>query len=705
MEKIAALLTLWLPLSLSGFSSLAQEDIPKPPMAKKIPKKTEIHGETLIDDYFWLREKASPDVIAYLEAENAYTETVMRPTEAFREALYKEILGRIKQTDLGVPYREGEYYYYSRTEEGKQYPIRCRKKGSLDAAEEITLDLNELAKGHKFLGLGAYTVSSDGNLLAYSTDVTGFRQYTLHVKDLRTGQQLPDRIEKTTSVTWANDNKTLFYGIEDHAKRPHRIYRHALGQDKEKDELVYEEKDELYRVAAFSTRSRAYVMLVSSSSTTSEMRYIPADRPAEAPRVLLPRQEGHEYYADHNGELFYIRTNDQGKTFRLVTAPVNDPGKKNWKEIIPARKDVMIEGVSCFAGHFVVYERENGLNKMRIADLRTGQSHYIEFPEPVYSAFPSTNAEFNTTAFRYSYQSLVTPGSIYDYDVKTRKRELLKQTEVLGGYDAKQYQSERVYARASDGARVPISLVYKKDLKRDGRRPLLLYGYGSYGSSSQASFSSSRLSLIDRGVIYAIAHIRGGGDLGKDWHDQGRMMKKKNTFTDFIACAEYLIKAKYTSKNRLVITGGSAGGLLMGAVANMRPDLFKAVVTYVPFVDVINTMLDTSLPLTVGEYLEWGNPNEKPAFEYMRSYSPYDNVTAKSYPAMLVRTSLNDSQVMYWEPAKYVAKLRATKTDNNLLLLKTNMGAGHGGASGRYDAFRDTAFDYAFVLGQLGINK
>lgn len=705
MNKLAALLIFGVGLSLSGPPSNAQEDLPKPPMAKKIPKKTQIHGDTLVDDYFWLREKTDPEVIAYLQAENAFTDTVMKPAEAFQEALYKEILGRIKETDLSVPYREGNYYYYSRTEKGKQYPIMCRKKGSLEAPEEITLDLNELAKGLKFLSLGAYTVSSDGNLLAYSTDVTGFRQYTLNVKDLRTGQLLPDRIEKTTSVTWANDNKTLFYGTEDHAKRPYRLYRHALGQDGQKDELVYEEKDELYRLGAFRTRSRGYIILSSSSSTTSEIRYLPADRPNEAPKILLPRQDGHEYYVDHQGDLFYIRTNDQGKTFRLVTAPVKDPQKKNWKELIANRSQVMLEGISCFAGHFVAYERENGLNKMRITDIQSGQAHYIDFPEPVYTAFPSTNPEFNTTTFRLGYQSFVTPSSIYDYDVKTRKRELLKQTEVLGGYDPKLYQSERIYATASDGVRVPISLVYKKDLKRDGTRPLLLYAYGSYGSPSQAGFSSSRLSLLDRGVVYAIGHIRGGGDLGKDWHDQGKMMKKKNTFTDFIACAEHLIKEKYTSKDRLVITGGSAGGLLMGAVTNMRPDLFKAVVSYVPFVDVINTMLDESLPLTVQEFLEWGNPTEKAAYEYMKSYSPYDNIAAKTYPTILVRTSLNDSQVMYWEPAKYVARLRATKTDDNLLLLKTNMGAGHGGASGRYDALRDTAFDYAFILGQFGISK
>jgi oligopeptidase B len=684
---------------------VAQEHLPKVPMAKKILKETKIHSDTLKDNYFWLREKSNPEVISYLESENAYTDAIMKPTENFQQALYKEILGRIKQTDLSVPTREGNYYYYSRTVEGKQYPIFCRKKGSLSAAEEITLDMNELAKGHTYLGIGAYTVSPDGNLLAFSTDTTGYRQYTLQIKDLRTGEMLPDRIEKTTLAIWATDNKTLFYGTEDHAKRPYQIYRHEIRKDRASDTLVFEEKDELYRLYAGRSRSKGYIFLVSTSATTSEVRYVPAGQPNSAPKLMLARQEGHEYYADHIGNSFYIRTNDQGKNFRLVTAPVDDPQKKNWKELLPHRKDVMIEGINCFAGHYIISERDNGLQKLRVTTLSSGQTHHIDFPEPVYSVFSSGNPEFNTTTFRFSYQSFVTPSSVYDYDLNTRKRELLKQQEVLGGYDSKLYQSERIYATAKDGTRIPISLVYKKDLKKDGMRPMWLTGYGSYGSSSSVGFSSTRLSMLDRGLIFAQAHIRGGGDLGKDWHDQGKMMTKKNTFTDFIDCAEHLIKEKYTSKDRLAITGGSAGGLLMGAVTNMRPDLFKVVISYVPFVDVINTMLDASLPLTVQEYLEWGNPNEKAAYEYIKSYSPYDNIEAKAYPIMLVRVSLNDSQVPYWEGAKYVAKVRALRTDNNLLLLKANMGAGHGGASGRYDALKDTAFDYAFMLTQLGINK
>jgi oligopeptidase B len=684
---------------------MAQEQVPKPPMAKKTPKTTQIHGYTVVDDYAWLadKSKSDPAVLAYLKAEDEYASNLMKPAEAFQNALYDEMLARIKETDENVPYRKGDFFYYSRTEKGKQYPIYCRKKSSLTASEEITLEMNKMAEGHQFFSIRAYNVSEDGNLLAYSTDTTGFRQFKLHVKDLRNGKISENIAERVTSVAWANDNRTLFYVQEDEAtKRSHKVFRHALGSGKH--ELLYEEKDELYRLSCSKTRSRGYILVVSASSTTSEVRYLPADRAGDELKLLLPRKENHEYYIDHSGANFYIRTNDQGKNFRLVTAPVNDP--KNWIEVIPHRKEVMLEDIDCFANHFIALTRENGIPGIRVTDLKSGQSHYVEFPEPVYVVSPMQNAEFDTTKYRISYQSFITPDSVFDYDVKTKQRELLKQQPVLGGYDMKLYQSERLYATASDGAKVPISIVYRKELARDGKRPLVLEGYGSYGISNDVDFSSNRISLLDRGVIYAIAHIRGGGELGKEWHDQGKMMVKRNTFTDFIACAEYLVKEKYTSTDRLVITGGSAGGLLMGATANMRPDLFKAVVSYVPFVDVMNTMLDASLPLTVGEYLEWGNPNEKPAYDYMRSYSPYENIEKKAYPTMLVRTSLNDSQVMYWEPAKYVARLRATKTDNNLLLFKIKLEpGGHGGASGRYDKLRDNAFDYAFILGQFGITK
>jgi oligopeptidase B len=676
----------------------------QPPSAKKIPKAETVHGQRRTDDYFWIREKANPEVAAYLEAENAYTDAVMKPTEPLQAALYKEMLGHIKETDLSVPYREGGYLYYSRTEEGQQYSIYCRKKGNLDAPEEVTVDLNELAKGLKFMALGAYTVSDDGSLLAYSTDNTGFREYTLHVKDLRTGDLRPETAEKVGSVVWANDGQTLFYTIDDPAKRPYRLYRLRLGSPLPGD-LVYEEKDELFRIGAGRSRSKGYIFLGSASHTTTEVRYIPADQPTAEWKVVAPRRHEHEYDVDHHGDRFYIRTNDKGRNFRLVTAPVSDPRPENWTEVVPHRPDVMLEGVELFKNHYVLVEREKGLPEFQVTDLRTGASHAIQFPEPTYSAFVGANPEFDSKVFRYTYQSLVTPSSVFDYDMDGKTATLLKEQPVLGGFDRANYRSERLMATAPDGVKVPISLVYRVGTKRDGTAPMLLTGYGSYGYPYPVMFSSNRLALLDRGMTFAIAHIRGGGEMGKAWHDQGRMMNKKNTFTDFIAAAEFLVAQKYTAKERLTIEGGSAGGLLMGAVTNMRPDLFKAVISLVPFVDVINTMLDASLPLTAGEWEEWGDPRQKPDFDYMLSYSPYDQIAAKPYPALLVKTSFNDSQVMYWEPAKYVARLRTVKTDHNPLLLKTNMAAGHGGASGRYDYLHEVAFDYAFVLTQLGTFK
>ncbi len=682
-----------------------EETTPQPPVAKKVPKVTEIHGRKLVDNYFWLRDKPNPEVRSYLEAENAYTDSVMKPTAPLQQKLYDEMLGRIKQTDVNVPYRDGGYFYYSRTEQGKQYPILCRKKGSLDAPEEITLDLNELAKGQKFVGLGGYQPSDDGNLLAYSLDNTGFRQYVLQIKDLRTGQLLPDRVEKTGSLVWSNDGKTLFYTVEDAAKRHYRLYRHAVGTTGP-DDLIYEEKDERFRIGADKSLSGQYIFLVSSSHTASEVRYIPADQPNAEWKLIAPRRENIEYYPDHNGEFFYLRTNDKGRNFRLVKAPVSNPGIENWVEVMPHRPSVMLDGMDFFKDFYVLYERENALPQLRIVDLRTGDSHRVQFPEAAYSAYPGANRVYDTHLYRYSYQSAVTPYSVFDYDVEKRTSQLLKQTEVLGGYDRTRYRTERIYATARDGVKVPISLVYLKTLKRDGKGPIYLTAYGSYGAPSNVGFNSNVFSLVDRGAVFALAHIRGGGDLGKPWHDDGRMMKKMNTFTDFIAAAEYLVAQKYGAQDRLVIEGGSAGGLLMGAVTNLRPDLFKAVVAHVPFMDVINTMLDESLPLTVGEFEEWGNPKKKAEFDYMIQYSPYDNLAAKAYPAILVKTSFNDSQVMYWEPAKYVAKLRTLKTDKNPLILKTNLDpAGHGGTSGRYDRLHETAFDYAFVLTQMGIKE
>jgi oligopeptidase B len=676
---------------------------PKPPATEKKPHVTKIHGDTLVDNYFWLREKSNPDVIAHLEAENAYTASMMTGTEALQQKLYDEMLGHVKQTDVNVPYRIGEYYYYSRTEEGKQYPIYARKKGNLDAVEEVTLDLNELAKGLKFLSLGSYRVSDDGNLLAYSTDSTGYRQYTLFIKDLRSGALLPEKIERVDTVMWATDNKTIFYVTEDNVtKRSDSFHRHVLGTPAY--DLVFHEPDELYDIGAFRTRDKAFIVVESGSKTTSEARYLPASKPDEALRVVVSRKTDHRYFLDHRGDRFYIRTNDHAKNYRLVTAPDSAPEMKNWKELIPARAEVKLDDFDLFRDHMAVSELKGGSQTIRVVDLKTSQSTPIVFPEPVYSVFLDTNPEFDTTTLRYRYQSLTTPSSVFDYDMASHASTLKKRFEVPH-YDPSQLASERIYATASDGTKIPISIVYKKPLVRDGKRPMLLYAYGSYGSPSWPTFNSSRLTLLDRGVIYAIAHIRGGGELGEPWREGGRMMVKKNTFTDFIAAGESLVKEKYTASDRLVIQGGSAGGLLMGAVVNMRPDLFKAVIAQVPFVDVINTMLDASLPLTTSEYLEWGNPNIKKEYDYIKTYSPYDNVAAKAYPAMLVKVSLNDSQVPYWEGTKFVAKIREMKTDTNPLLLKVNMGAGHGGSSGRYDALRETASDQAFILKQMGISE
>ena len=680
--------------------------LPAPPVAKKVPKVTEIHGRKLVDNYFWLRDKTNPEVKAYLEAENAYTDAVMRATEPLQRKLYDEMLGRIKETDVEVPYQDGGYFYYSRTEAGKQYPILCRKKGSLNAPEEVVLDVNELAKGQAFMSLATYQVSEDGNLLAYTTDNTGFRQYTLAVKDLRTGKQLADHAERVGSVVWANDNKTIFYTVEDATtKRQYLLYRHTVGTTRP-DDLIYEEKDERFEVDAWKTRSKAYIFLVVASATTSEVRYIPADQPGSAWKVMEPRKQGVEYYADHNSDSFYLRVNDTGRNFRLVKAPAADPRSQNWQEVVAQRPDVKLEETNFFKDYYILYERENGLPQIRVTDLRNGQSRRIEFPEPAYDTGNYANREYDTNKFRYVYESFVTPHSIFEYDMEKGSSILLKEHEVPGGYDRTRYQVERISATAADGVKVPISVIHLKGAKLDGTGPLYLYGYGAYGSSMDIDFDSSIFSMVDRGVVYAIAHIRGGGEMGKVWHDQGRMMQKKNTFTDFITCAEYLVAQGYGSKDRLAIEGASAGGLLIGAVLNMRPDLFHAAIVGVPFVDVINTMLDASIPLTAPEFEEWGNPKEKEAFDYMLSYSPYDNIAAKAYPNMLVRTSFNDSQVMYWEPTKYVAKMRALRTDHNILILKANLSpAGHGGVSGRYDRLRQEAFDYAFLLTQMGLTN
>jgi oligopeptidase B len=683
--------------------TVSVDDAVRPPVAKTVPKPSTTLGETRVDNYFWLRDRSDPDTIKYLEAENEYTTAEMRHTDALQSKLYSEILGRIQQTDLSVPTKRDDYFYYTRTEEGKQYAIYCRKHGSLDAAEEVLLDGNAMAEGKKYFRIGNFVASPNHKLLAYSVDFEGDEAYTIHVKDLTTGKLLADTIPNTYySLEWGNDNATFFYTVLDAAKRPYKVLRHALGV--KKDALVCHETDERFTVELEKTRSRAYILINIGSSLTSEVRYVSADKPKGKFAILLPRVHETEYDVAHHGDSWFIRTNDGGaKTFRLIEAPVKDPSRANWKEVMAARPDATIESVTTFQDDLVTEERDRGLTKIRIQNFVNGDVHYIEFTEPVYTASIGANAVYATKLLRFSYTSLVTPNSVFDYNMDTRERTLKKQQPVLGGYDPSKHQSERIYATAADGMKVPISLVYKKGLVQNGKAPMLLYGYGAYGISMDPGFSSDRLSLLDRGFVYAIAHIRGGADLGKPWHEDGRILKKKNTFTDFIVCAEHLIAEKYSSADRIAIMGGSAGGLLMGAVTNMRPDLFGVVVAKVPFVDALNTMLDASLPLTVGEYEEWGNPNEKQYYDYIKSYAPYENVAAKDYPTILITAGLNDPRVSYWEPAKWAAKLRAMKKDRHMLLLKTNMGSGHFGASGRYEYIKETAFDYAFILNALGV--
>lgn len=674
-----------------------------PPKAKVQPKVLEAHGEKRVDPYFWMREKENPEVRAYLEAENAWTEAQLKDTEALQKKLYEEIVGRIQETDSSAPERSGGYLYYTRTEKGKNYSIYCRKKGA-NGAEEVLLDGNRLAEGQKYFQVGIYEPSPDQRLLAYGTDTDGSEELTVRFKDLASGGLLEDRLEKLSyGLAWANDGKTVFYVTEDAARRPYRLYRHVLGTAQAADQLVYEEKDERFRVGVEVTRSKKYIVMHLDSQTTTEIRVASAANPAEAFRVVVPRVQDVEAGLAHHGDKFYIRINDSGRTFRLVEAPEANPAKANWKELIPARAAVTLEEVDAYADHLVTVERDKGLRKIRVRRFSTGEEHFVEFPDASYAMSAGGGDEYETAVLRFNYTSLATPASAFDYDMNTKRRTLVKQQPVLGGFDASHYATERREATAPDGTKVPVSIVYRKGLKRDGSHPALLYGYGSYGAPSDASFNSAVVSLLDRGFVYAIAHIRGGGDLGKTWHDEGRMLKKRNSFTDFIAAAELLVKEKYTQPKKLGILGGSAGGLLMGAVVNLRPDLFGAVIAKVPFVDVVSTMMDATLPLTVGEYEEWGNPADAKSYGYMRGYSPYDNVERQSFPNMLVTAGLNDPRVSYWEPAKWVAKLRTMKKDKNLLLLKTNMGAGHFGASGRYERYKETALDYAFLLKALGV--
>jgi oligopeptidase B len=678
-----------------------------PPKAKIAPHELEIHGHQRIDNYYWLNDRENQEVIDYLNAENAYLEAVLGHTKEAQDKLFLEMKGRIKEQDESVPYQLDDYFYYVRYETGKEYAIYCRKKGSLQAPEEVMIDGNLLADGQPYFAVGSMQISYRQDILAYSTDVVGRRIYTLFFKNLATGETLADVIPNITgNIAWANDNQTIFYARQDlQTLRSHQIYRHTLGTDPAQDELVYEETDETFAVGIYRSKSKKYLIIASSSTLTSEAQILEASNPNGKFRLFLGREREHEYGIDHAGDTFYIRTNWQAKNFRMMEVTENHTtDKSKWKEVIPNRTDVLLEGFEVFKDFLVAEERKEGLMNLRIIKWEDQSEHYVDFGEPTYAAGTGVNVNYNSKILRYGYTSLTTPSSTYDYNMETKEKTLLKQQEVVGGtFKPENYQAERIYATAQDGTKIPISLVYRKGTPKNGIAPLYQYAYGSYGYSLDASFSSTRLSILDRGFIFAICHIRGGEEMGRHWYEDGKLLKKKNTFTDFIACSEHLIKENYTSVERLVASGGSAGGLLMGAVVNLRPDLYKAIVADVPFVDVVTTMLDESIPLTTGEFDEWGNPKEKEYYDYMLSYSPYDNVTAKAYPNLLITTGLHDSQVQYWEPAKWVAKLRTLKTDNNLLLLKTNMDAGHGGASGRFEALKEIALEYIFLFEVLGV--
>jgi len=680
-----------------------------PPLAAVKPKKLEKHGDVRTDNYYWLNERENPEVIDYLNKENAYYNAMTADTKNFQKELFDEMKARIKEDDSSVPYFYNGYYYITRYEKGKDYPIHTRRKGSLDAKEEVMFDCNEMAKGHSYFSLAGLNVTEDNEWAAFAVDTVSRRQYTLQVKNLKTGEILPFKIENTTGgSTWAGDNKTLFYTRKDPVTlRSEKIYKHKMGTDVASDALIYHEKDETFDTFIYKEKSKKYLVIGSSSTLTSEYRILDAKKPDGEFKIFQPRTRGLEYSIAHYGDKWYIVTNkDKATNFKLMTTSETATGKDNWKDLIPHRKDVLLEDIEIFKNYLVIEERANGLNTIRIRPWDGKGEYYLPFAIETYTAGVSTNPDFDTDVLRYSYQSLATPSSVIDFNMKTKEKTVLKEQEVLGGkFDKNNYVEERVWATAKDGTKVPISMVYRKGITKNGNNPMLLYAYGSYGASMDPYFSSIRLSLLDRGFIFAIAHIRGGEDLGREWYENGKLLKKKNTFTDYIDCSEYVIAQKYTSAKHLYAEGGSAGGLLMGAVVNMAPQLYNGVIAQVAFVDVITTMLDDTIPLTTGEYDEWGNPNDKTYYDYMRSYSPYDNVTAQAYPNMLVTTGLHDSQVQYWEPAKWVAKLRVTKTGNNLLYLDTNMEAGHGGASGRFEALKQVAKEYSFLLDLEGIKK
>jgi oligopeptidase B len=674
-----------------------------PPIAPTQPNVLSIHGDDRIDPYYWLRDRENPDVIAYLEAENDYAKAMLAHTETQQQQLYDEMLGRIQETDLSVPVFHGGYYYYTRTEEGKAYPIHCRKQGSLDAPETILIDENRLAEGQEFFDLGDFEPSPDHRLLAYSTDTSGAERYCLLIQNLETGHSYPEQILDVGSIAWATDNQTLFYTKLDEAQRPYQLWRHRLNTEPAQDTLLYEEADDAFYLDIELTRSEAFLLLMIDSKITSEVHYLDAQTPDGTFQVIEPRRRGIEYHVEHWGEQFYILINESAINFQLMQTPISATDRSNWQIVIPHDPAILLEDVDAYAHHLVISERRGGLPNLRIQNLSTGQEQAIAFPEPTYAVYAQSSPEFNTNILRFTYTSLITPTSVFDHNMDTQAQELKKETPVLGGYDRTQYASEWLMATAQDGVQIPISIVYRKGITKTGQNPLHLYGYGSYGYAYPVSFSSNRLSLLDRGVVCAIAHIRGGGELGRQWYEDGKFLQKQNTFTDFIACAEYLIQEQWTTPAKLAISGGSAGGLLMGAVLNAKPELFQAAIAQVPFVDVVTTILDPDLPLSVIEWDEWGNPNEPEFYDYMKSYSPYDNVKAQNYPHLLITAGLNDPRVSYWEPAKWTAKLRTLKTDQNVLLLKTNMGAGHGGASGRYERLKEIAYEYGFLLNYLGL--
>jgi len=681
-----------------------ESQLPQPPVATKRPVTTTLHGDKRVDDYPYFKDRSDPLTIPYLEAENKYTEAMTAHTKELQQKLYDEMLGRIKEDDAQVPVPRDGWFYYTRTEKGKAYPIYARKRGSLDAPEEVYFDQNKEAEGHAFYDLGGMEVSPDHRMLAVLVDTNGYEDFVLRVKDLQSGSWLPDRVEKLSwGLAWARDNKTLFYMSGDSAKRPERVWRHTVGTPTAADVSVYHDRDVLFDVRLQRSRSGEWILIQSGSYTSAEAHVIPAAAPTTPPRMIAARRPGVEYSVEAGEGVFYITTNEGAKNFKVMTAPFADPSAKNWKEWLPHRSDVFIEELSAFKHHVVVQERREGLRRLRVTALADGATHEVSFPEAAYGVFLTGNRQYDHRALRFTYSSLVTPNSVFDYAMDAKTRELKKRTEVLGGYDPEKYGVERLYATARDGTKVPVSLVYKKPFVRDGKRPLLLYAYGSYGATTEPTFGSSRFSLIDRDFVYAIAHVRGGQEMGRAWYDDGKMLKKMNTFTDFIDVADHLVKERYTAPDRLAANGGSAGGLLMGVIANLRPELFKVIVADVPFVDVINTMLDASIPLTAQEWQQWGNPNKPEEYRYMKAYSPYDNVEAKAYPRMLVTSGLNDSRVGYFEPTKWLAKLRATKTDSHPLLLKMHMGAGHGGSSGRYEQLREIAFRYAFIVDQVSI--